>query len=230
MPLPVLKIPKYRLTIPSTKEKIQYRPFLVKEEKILMIAQESENEVDILDAIKDILIACTFDKFDPSKNTTYDMEYIFLQLRSKSVGENIKLHFPCKECSTKKEITINLNDVKIKFPKTTPDNNIKLSEGVGLTLKQVSMDEAIALHENTSLLGSIQAVIDTVYDSENVYSLGNFTEKEVEEFIDSFSHSALEKVEEYISGQPSLEHKIKFKCPKCEKENEETLSGLEAFF
>jgi ribosomal protein L44E len=230
MPLPVLEVPKYSLVVPSTKKKLQYRPFLVKEEKLLMIAQESEDENQILNAIKEILVACTFGKFDPDKNTSYDMEYIFLQLRSKSVGEQIQLSIPCSKCSTPNTVTINLNDIEIKYPEVKVDNKIQLSNSVGLVLKPISMTEAISVQKDTSLERSIRAVIDNVYDSENVYHLENFTDKEISDFIDSFSHSSLEKIEEYILSQPTLEYTIKFKCSKCGEENEEILTGLESFF
>ena len=230
MPLPVLEVPKYSLTVPSTKKKMQYRPFLVKEEKILMIAQEAEDESQILNAIRDIIVSCTFDKFDPDVNTSYDMEYIFLQLRSKSVGEKVEVSIECKECSTPNNVLINLNDIQIKYPEKEPIDKIELAEGVGVTLKPISMNEAIAVQKDTTLERSIRAVIDTVYDSKNVYKLENFTEKEVTDFIDSFGHSSLEKIEEYILSQPVLEHKVKFKCSNCGEENEEVLTGLESFF
>jgi ribosomal protein L44E len=230
MPLPVLEAPKYNLVVPSTKKKLQYRPFLVKEEKILMIAQESEDETQILNAIKEILVACTFGKFDPKENTSYDMEYIFLQLRSKSVGEKIQLSIPCSKCSTPNTVVVNLNDIEIKYPEVEVDNKIQLSDDVGLVLKPISMSEAIAVQKDTSLERSIQAVIDNVYDSESVYKLENFTKKEISEFIDSFSHSSLEKIEEYITSQPTLEYTIKFKCSECGEENEQVLTGLESFF
>ncbi len=230
MPLPVLETPKYSLVVPSTKKKIQYRPFLVKEEKILMIAQEAEDEGQILNAIRDIIVSCTFDKFDPNKNTSYDMEYIFLKLRSKSVGEKIELSIQCNECSTPNNVTVNLNDVQIKYPEKEPSSTIELTKDVGITLKPISMNEAIEVQKDTTLERSIRAVIDTVYDSSNVYQLENFTDQEVVDFIDSFSHSSLEKIEEYILSQPILEHTIKFKCSNCGTENEEVLSGLESFF
>ena len=209
---------------------MQYRPFLVKEEKILMIAQEAEDESQILNAIRDIIVSCTFGKFDPSENTSYDMEYIFLQLRSKSVGEKVELSFECKECSTPNVVVINLNDIRIKYPEKEPIDKIELAENVGVTLKPISMNEAIEIQKDTSLDRSIRAVIDTVYDPENVYKLDNFTDKEVTDFIDSFGHSSLEKIEEFVLSQPTLEYKVKFKCSNCGEENEETLTGLESFF
>jgi ribosomal protein L44E len=230
MPLPVLETPTYNLVVPSTKKKLKYRPFLVKEEKLLMIAQETEDEGQILNSIKDIISACTFGKFDANQNTSYDMEYIFLQLRSKSVGEKIELSIGCKECSTPNNVTVNLNDVQIKYPEKKLSTTIKLTKDVGITLKPISMSEAIEVQKDPTLERSIRAVIDTVYDSTNVYKLEDFTDKEVVDFIDSFNHSSLEKIEEYILSQPSLEHTIKFKCSNCEKENEEVLSGLESFF
>ena len=230
MPLPVLEAPKYNLVVPSTKKKLQYRPFLVKEEKILMIAQEAEDESQILNAIRDILVSCTFGKFDPDKNTSYDMEYIFLQLRSKSVGEKIELSFNCKECSTSNNVVINLNDIEMKYPEKEPIDKVELTKDVGITLKPISMNEAIEVQKDSTLDKSILAVIDTVYDSQNVYKLENFTDKEVSDFIDSFSHSSLEKIEEYIISQPTLEYKVKYKCSNCGEENEEVLSGLESFF
>jgi DNA-directed RNA polymerase subunit M/transcription elongation factor TFIIS len=229
MPLPVLEAPKYSLVVPSTKKKLQYRPFLVKEEKILMIAQESTDASQIEESIKDIIRACTFEKIDVDSLTTYDLEYILLKLREKSVGESSKFFLTCKECDAKNEVTVNLNDVAVDFPETVPDNNIELSKGIGITLSPVSI-KRLGNIDQSDINSIIATVIETIYDAENVYSVDNVSKKELDTFIDSFTHKNLEDIQNFIKNQPTLKHTVNFKCSECGHENTYTLEGIQSFF
>jgi len=183
MPLPVLEAPKYSLIVPSTKKKIQYRPFLVKEEKILMIAQEAKDASQIESSIKDIIKACTFEKIDVDSLLTYDLEYILLKLRSKSVGETSKFSLSCKECEVKNEIVINLEEIGIEFPETVPDNKVKLTKDVGITLSAVSI-KRMGNIDQTDINSVLSLVIETIYDEENLYSVENDIKDELKTFIE----------------------------------------------
>jgi len=229
MPLPVLEAPKYSLIVPSTKKKIQYRPFLVKEEKILMIAQEAKDASQIESSIKDIIKACTFEKIDVDSLLTYDLEYILLKLRSKSVGETSKFSLSCKECEVKNEIVINLEEIGIEFPETVPDNKVKLTKDVGITLSAVSI-KRMGNIDQTDINSLLSLVIETIYDEENVYSVENVSKDELTTFIDSFTHKNLEEIQNFIQNQPTLKHTVNFKCSECGHENSYTLEGIQSFF
>jgi DNA-directed RNA polymerase subunit M/transcription elongation factor TFIIS len=229
MPLPVLEVPKYSLIVPSTKKKIQYRPFLVKEEKILMIAQEAKDVSQIESSIKDIIKACTFEKIDVDSLLTYDLEYILLKLREKSVGETSNFSLSCKECGAKNEIVINLEEIGIDFPETVPDNKVKLTKDVGITLSPVSI-KRLGNIDQTDINSVISLVIETIYDDENVYSVENVSKDELTTFIDSFTHKNLEEIQNFIQNQPTLKHTVNFKCSECGHENSYTLEGIQSFF
>ena len=228
MPLPKIEVPKYVLKIPSTNKKVQFRPFLVKEEKVLMIAQESEDESQIESAIKDVISSCTFDKVNPNDLTTYDLEYIFLQLRSKSIGETATFNLKCEECGEYTEVSIDLGKVNVSFPEDPPEENIKLNDTIGMILKPVSVKNmGKANHKDFNSM--ISLVIDAIY-SDNVYSANDVSKAELDEFIDNLAHSSLQKIQQFIENQPSLKHIVKFKCGSCGAENEVVLEGLSSFF
>lgn len=228
MPLPKLETPTYTLQIPSTKETIEFRPFLVKEEKILIQAQEGGDEKDIIRAIKNIVRVCTFEKINVDELTTYDLEYIFLQLRARSIGETVEFKLKCLECEKYNTITLDITKAEVVFPQIEVDKKISLSESVGVILKHISVkDIDIESNNITSLL---IASIDSIYDDETVYPAKDCTKKELEEFVDSLSHSNLEKIQEFVQNQPKLKQTIRYKCEHCGHENEIVLSGLADFF
>lgn len=231
--LPKLDTPTYTTVLPSTGESIEYRPFLVKEEKILMIAQESNDNAAMIKALKNIIKSCTEGQVDPSKCTVYDIEYLFLQFRAKSVGETAPIRLKCEECGEYTEVEIDLSEVEVQYPKKKTVNNIKLTDKVGIKLKEVSVDEVETLSGLSDSKGfnkAIAAVIDVIYDEDNVYNVKDTNPKEVYEFIDNLSHSHLEKIQDFIENQPMLKHTVKFKCEKCGHENEVELVGLQSFF
>lgn len=228
MPLPVLEAPTYNLSVPSTKKKLKYRPFLVKEEKILMIAQESENETQILQAVKDIITSCTFEKIDVNNIPMYDIEYIFLKIRAKSVGEVVSFQLKCEECGEYNKVEVNLEDVEVQFPQKEIDANIQLNDSIGVTLKPLRMSDI--KKGDDQITDAIIATIDTIYDSDNVYSASACSRKEMQEFVDSLSHQHLEKIQEFILNQPTLKHTIEYTCEKCGHKNSYELNGLQSFF
>ena len=231
MPLPTLESAKYKITIPSTGKTIEYRPFLVKEEKILLMAQESEDSNEIARALKDIIHSCTFEKINVNELATYDLEYIFLQLRAKSVGEEVIVQLPCDKCEEYTELKIDLSSIKIKKPKKKVDPNIKLDDSIGIVMRPIPVSEMDNLTGDTKdFVQTIGMCIESIYDNDNVYSRNDCTQQELDNFVESLSHQHLELIDEYISNQPKLEHTLKFNCNHCNKKNERTMEGLQDFF
>lgn len=232
MALPVLKTNKYTTTIPSTGQKIEYRPFLVKEEKILLVAQQTEDQKEIIQAIKDVINACTFEKLDISKLTTYDIEYLFVKLRIKSVDQFATVMVKCPHCKEKTEIEIDLEKVEVVYPKEKIDPNIKLNnEGVGIKLKPLSLDDTSEISEDNQDFNKVIALcIESIYDSEKIYSKQEVTTQELNEFIDSFSRKNIQEIEKFITSQPSVEYSETHTCIHCGKTFEMKLSGLQDFF
>jgi ribosomal protein L44E len=230
MPLPVLETTTYNLVVPSTKKKLKYRPFLVKEEKILLIAQESESENQILQAVKDIIESCTFSKIDVNKIPMYDLEYIFLKIRSKSVGEVISFQLKCEECGEYNKVELNLEDVEVQFPDEEIDPNIELTDSVGITLKPINLSDVTKAKGKDVISEALISSIDSIYDSDNVYSASTCSKKELETFVDSLTHQHLEKIQKYLLNQPTLKHTIEYTCEKCGHKNSYELSGLQSFF
>ena len=231
MALPKLEVPKYTTTVPSTGEVIEFRPFLVKEEKILMIAQESTNEKEILNAMKSILSSCTFGKVEPDNCTIYDLEYLFLQLRAKSVGETADLLLKCEKCGKTTPVTINLEDIKVQQPEKLVDDKIQLTDDIGVIMRPITVASTERLGQSKDeVTAALSASIKAIYDADNVYETDDTSEKELSEFIDSLSHSQLLKIQEYIENQPSLRHTIEWTCKHDGHKNKIELKGIQAFF
>tara|TARA_R100001015_G_C4613796_1_gene169530 strand:- start:23 stop:766 length:744 start_codon:yes stop_codon:yes gene_type:complete len=235
MPLPTLSTPKYQLTIPSTKEKITYRPFLVKEEKILLQALESQNSNSMLLSMADVIKSCTDGKVDAEKYPLFDLEYMFLHLRMKSVGEVVDLQIPCQntECGEMINTSIDLDKVKIVVP-DDESRTIKIDEKLGLTLKYPTLKEAENYdpqnQDSETMLKIITDCIVSIYDEEEVYQAKDHTRDELEQFVESIPSSAFNDIVEFFETIPKLSHTLKVKCPKCKHMNEFILEGLEDFF
>ena len=231
MALPKLETPVYETVIPSTGQTIEYRPFLVKEEKILMMAQESKDSAQALQALKKIISSCTFGKVDPNTLTTYDAEYIFLQLRIKSVGETTEFQIKDEETGTPVSVTVDLTEVEVSGPETPPESHIKLNDSIGMTLKEVTLKDAIGLtgadlNDVTTLVAS---VVDTIYDEDTVYKKENISKDELSAFIESMNHKQLELIQNFIQNQPNISKEVTFTGPTGHV-NTITLRGLQDFF
>ena len=232
MALPKLDIPKYPIEVPSMNKKVDFRPFLVKEEKVLMIAQETEDDSKILPIIKDIVKACSFEKLDPNDCTASDLEYVFLQLRAKSVGETVTVRIKCEKCDEYANVKINLEDITISEVNKI-SNTIEINDSVGIILKQLSLKDTEKIDDKNPEKAFNQTIvysIESIYDADSVYPASESTEKELIEFVDSLSHSHLEKIQEYIQNIPKLQYIAKFKCAECGHDNEILLEGIESFF
>ena len=236
MALPKLNTPTYELEMPSTDEKIQFRPFLVKEEKILMIAMESGKNADIVNAVKEIVSACTFDKINISNIPMFDVEYIFLKIRSKSVGETSKLKILCPDDKkTYASVEVNLEEVQVQVG-DDHTNKIELDDSKGIIMTYPSVDSflesGIQNITASNMLDMIGSCILQIYEDkgEKVYEAKDQTKKELSEFIESMNTKQFQDIQKFFDTMPRLKHTIKVKNPKTKKESEVTLQGLNDFF
>ena len=236
MALPKLTTPTYELEIPSTDEKIKYRPFLVKEEKILMMAMESKSSADITQAVKDIVMECTFNKVNISNMPMFDVEYIFLSIRSKSVGEVSKLKLLCPDDGkTYADVELDLNEVKVQVG-DDHTNKIELTDDMGLIMKYPTIDSfsetGIRDINPSNMLDVISTCILQIYEKkgEKTYDPKDQTKKELTEFIEQLNTKQFREVQKFFDTMPKLKHEIKIKNPKTKKESKITLTGLNDFF
>ena len=237
MPLPKISAPSYELVIPSSKKKIKYRPFLVKEEKILILAMESQDTKQIANAVKDVISHCILTRgIKVEKLSTFDIEYLFLNIRGKSVGEEVELMITCPDDEkTQVPTMINLDDIKVQIDENhNPD--IKLDDEYTMRMKYPSMDEFI---KNNFAAGDINvddtfklisSCIDQVYSEDESWTAADCTKKELNEFVESLNSKQFKDVEKFFETMPKLSHKIKVTNPETKVENEILLEGLQSFF
>ena len=238
MPLPTIVTPTYELELPSTGKKVKYRPFLVKEEKLLVLALETESTKDISNAIKTVLKNCIQTRGVKVDNLpTFDIEYLFLNIRGKSVGEDIEVNLICPDDDvTQVPTTINVDDIQIqKDEKHT--NKIKLDESLMMEMKYPSLDQFIRsnfdFNDDSSVDQSfdlIAACIDKIYNEEEVWSTSDCTKKEVRDFLEQMNSMQFKEIEKFFETMPKLSHSIKIKNPKTKVESTVVLEGLSSFF
>lgn len=236
MALPKIDVPIYELTVPSTDEKIKYRPFLVKEEKLLLIAMESGENSDILRAVKDIVDSCTFNKMKIGNMPMFDVEYIFLQIRSKAVGEVSTLRVLClDDMKTYAKVEVDLNEIEVRVT-DAHTNKIELSDEMGVIMKYPTVDSFV---ENkiddispANMLDVIITCIEKIYDKkgEEVFDAKDSTKQELVDFVEQMNTTQFADVQKFFDTMPSLTHEITVKNPKTKKESKVTLNGLNDFF
>ena len=236
MALPKIDVPIYELTVPSTDEKIKYRPFLVKEEKLLLIAMESGENSDILRAVKDIVDSCTFNKMKIGNMPMFDVEYIFLQIRAKSVGEVSELTLVAPDDKeTKVNIEIDLSEIKVQESEGHT-NKIELTDEMGIYMQYPTVDtfgkSGMTEITATNMLDVISSCIFEIYDKkgEEVFQAKDSTKKELVDFIEQLSSKQFANIQDFFDTMPKLKHNITIKNPKTKVESEVVLSGLSDFF
>ena len=239
MPLPKISAPTYELVLPSSNKKIRYRPFLVREEKILIMALESEDTKQITEAIKTVIHNCVITRgIKVDKISTFDIEYLFLNVRGKSVGETVEVNVTCPDDGqTKVPVEIDIDAIKIqKNPKHT--NIIKLDDNLSVQMNYPSLDQFIETNfetdsQNTQVdqsLNVIMSCINQVYNEEESWSASDCTKKELKEFVESMNSKQFKDIEAFFETMPKLSHKIKITNPNTKVQSEVVIEGLASFF
>ena len=236
MALPTMDLPTHELEIPSNKKKIKFRPFLVKEEKVLLMALESDDEKNIRDAVLNLLKSCISSRIKLENLATFDLEFIFLNIRAVSVGEVVEISVTCQDDEkTNVRYNLNLTDVKVNFPKGH-SNKIMLTDNTGVMMKYPSfnrfVDAQFANKEVTedTVLDIIAESIDQIFQGEEVFDESTTTPKEFKKFVDNLTNAQMEKLQKFFQTSPKLEHTFKVTNPNTDVESEYTLSGLASFF
>jgi hypothetical protein len=225
---------KYTTKIPSTGKEVKFRPFLIKEEKILLIAMESQDQKIIINAIGDTVNSCMIEDIDIFEMPIFDLEYLFLQIRSKSVGETSSVNIGCKSCNHKNEVIIPIDDIKVTNPKT--DKNIKLNDEITLSMQYPSLNDILktnALDNNTEIernMETFYACLEAVETEEERFMVKDEPHEEIVNFVESLTSSQFEKIKKFVDSIPSLRHTLKFNCESCDTENTRILQGTNDFF
>ena len=238
MPLPTISTPSYELTLPSSNRKIKFRPFLVKEEKILIIAMESQDTKQIANSVKDVLAKCILTRgIKVEKLSTFDIEYLFLNIRGKSVGESIEVMVTCPDDGkTQVPMSINVDSIKVKKDKNHT-TDIKLDDEFSMRMKYPSLNEFIKSNFSSvndmkvdDTFELIASCIDQVYSDEESWSSDECTKKELTEFIEQLNSKQFKEVENFFETMPKLSHKVKVKNPNTGVESDIVIEGLQNFF
>ena len=233
MALPKLNTVPYDLTLPSTGQKLEYRPFLVKEQKALMIAQESGDNKQIEKAFAQIVNDCVIDEVNPYELPMFDVEYIFLRVRGKSVGEKVKLNVVCPDDKkTRVDVEVNLEEVDVQMEKDHT-STIELSNDVSMVMRYPCLKDMIGFDDGgqiTNIFSMIKRCIHEVRQGEKVFNKVDMSEKELDEFVDSMSSDNFDAVTNFFNTMPKLIHVVEVTNPKTKKKNEVPIEGLQSFF
>lgn len=228
-PLPKVSLPTMVTTLPISKIKVNYRPFVIKEQKALLLAQDSKDKDTILSTIVDVLKSCSNGTVDPDKIPTADLAYFFIQLRIASVGPDVKFTVGCSSCGTPNTINMKLTDIKLDTPTIVTD--IKLTDTVGVTFRLPTMTDAMLSDDTRDKTTSmLYRLIETMYDEDSVYEKSDYTFEEFEEWLGMLNEQQLLQIEKYVDSIPELTHTLEFDCYQCKTKNRRLLEGLHSFF
>ena len=237
MALPVInEVPLYKITIPSTQKQVKFRPFVVKEQKVLLMALESQDVEEMIDAMQNTVQACIQDDINVDSLATFDTEYLFTKIRAKSVGEKTDVGIFCESCEHVNEISVNLDDVNVDVSNTSME--IKLNEKYVLGMKYPSyrsMGQIISTADKGStaandIFNTALASLDKLFTDDDVIDMNDEPEEERIKFLDNLNPEQFGLVANFAMNMPQLTHNIKFKCEKCEKENDQVIQGIQSFF
>jgi hypothetical protein len=243
MGLPIIAVPNYQLTVPSSGQVVNFRPFLVKEEKILLIAMESEEENQMTEAIRSIIQNCVTEKLDVNIMPMFDIEYIFLKLRSKSKGEEVDMSFDCEKCKAPIEVKVDLSQIEVT--RTEGHNpKIQLSDDVGIIMRYPSMSVQKSINKDgtdvENIFTTIVICIDSIWDKETVFQAKDHTNQEMTQFLESLPDKSFQKIQKFFDTVPVLKHTFEIQCKAkngkskkasiCGWKKSKTLEGLGSFF
>lgn len=234
MALPRLNdTPSYSMVVPSTGKEVFYRPYLVKEEKVLLMAFEANDEKQAMKAMVDTITACVKDDIKQRSLTTFDVEYMFTQIRSKSVGETADIGIKCSECETSNEVSIDLSSVEVT--KSEGDNTIELTDNISVEMRYPSfldMSEFVStdMKESEFAYDTVVKCVDAIVTEEERYAADDVSKKELTEFVEGLTSAQFVKLANWLQGMPKMKHDVTFKCKNCGHDNEHTLEGMQSFF
>ena len=236
MALPQVALPTYELEIPSNGKKIKYRPFVVKEEKLLLLALESQDDKQIEEAVKNLLSGCIQSRVKLEDLALFDLEYIFLNIRAVSVGEVVEMLLTCEDDGeTQVKYNLNLTDVQVSKPEGH-SNKIMLSDTMGVIMKYPSFEEFVKVSiigqspTSDDVITIMANCVDQIFDGEDVYDSSTTSKKEFVEFIEGLTNKQFEDVQKFFEDAPVLKHEVKLKNPKTGVENSFVIQGLSNFF
>jgi hypothetical protein len=241
--LPKLDVPIYELTLPSNKKTIRFRPFLVKEEKLFLMAAESNDVKSVVDAIKQVIKNCVFDDVDVEEMPIYDIEFLFLNLRARSVSEVVNLKYKCfnkvddgnggtKQCNGSIEFDVNLLEIKPTVPEEH-NNKIQINDKLGIVMKYPSFELLNSMTDeldNKKVMDVVLNCVDYIYDDESVYYAKDTSQAELTEFLDNLPTKAFQDLQKFLETMPKIRKDLHFKCPKCGYEEEINVEGVQSFF
>jgi hypothetical protein len=240
MALPIMSTPTYTMNVPSTGQSVRYRPFLVKEEKALLIAQQSEEMITMVQTLKGVVKSCILDEIDIEKLATFDLEYMFVQIRGKSVGETVDLVFPCDEdhgeqnAKATSKVTIDLNTLVVE-KEEGHTNKIELFNNVGVVMKYPTIDvlkklEGIQTDDLDKVFDIVALSIDFIYDGDEIYHAKEQTHAELLQFVNNLNSQQFLKIQNFFVTMPKIKKEIQYDCPVCGKHHVKMLEGLQSFF
>lgn len=230
--LPKLDVPNYELEVPSSDEKLKFRPFLVKEEKVLLIALESQDQKEMLRAMKEIITTCTYEKFDVENSPLFDLEYIFLQIRSKSVGETSTIRIKCKDGKNYAQVEVPLDEVNVEVDEKHT-NKIEINKDISVIMdypKVDIQDSVVEGQEVVSFFNVIKQCIFQVIDGETVHEKTDMDDKDLDDFLGGLTNKHLIAFRAFFETMPKLKYEVKYKHPKEDKFETKVLEGMQSFF
>jgi len=230
MALPILETPTYELTLPSTNKKVKYRPFLVKEYKILLTTVEAD-VAEITRIVTELVDNCTFNKLDVAKLAHFDVEYLFLNIRAKSISETADIVINC-ECGTKIDYTLDITNLKVQKDEHTT-NKVMLTDDIGVVLRYPQFDEMLGIRDNANSARIVELItdcVDAVFTKDDYFDKTSYTNEELNTFVSSFTKKQFDKLEEFFRNIPKIVQHIETDCPSCNKKNIVDLEGLQNFF
>lgn len=242
MALPINQAPKYSILLPSTGQEYFFKPFLVKQEKALMLAMQSENQKNMVKTLSDVITECFEGKLDVKEIAMFDLEYIFAQVRAKSVGETISLTMKCEECPPEEKkarvnVEINVGEIPVEFPENQ-EKKIMLWDDVGAVMRYPSikvLEEMDALPNSAAnnpdnMYKIISACMESIFNSEEVFPISEQTPEEVKDFLDNLTNEQFRKIQAFFEDMPKMSKQIEYNCPVCGHHHDKRIEGLNSFF
>ena len=233
MALPIQSAPTFFCELPSDGTEVKFRPFLVKEQRNLLLTKEDPSPKEVLQSVKNLVEVCTFGKVNTTTIPMFDLEFLFLQIRSKSVGETVKINIPCQIDSNHPSTEVTINVAEVVVDKSSMVNStIMISDTIGVVMRYPTIDDSEILGDNTddNLFQMMIRCMVRIFDNEEVHEMAETPDSDITEFLDSLTMGQVDKIGEFFIGVPQLSHEIEFKCSECEEPQTTILRGLDTFF